>query len=293
MLALWATWAVYQAVPSSFVPDEDEGYFITIVQAPAGASLEYTAGIMRQAEAVISQQPEVAGVFSVAGFSFTGAAPNQGLMFTPLRPYAERTTPERSLASVLNRIRPQLLGGIPGALVIPLAPPAVQGLSAFGGFEFQVLDGSGGEIARLAEVTGAVIGQGNQSGRVAGLFSSFTANDPQLVVSIDRDRARSLGLPIGEVTNALQVLLGSQYVNDFDFNNRAYRVYVQADQPYRAEPANLERYYARTNGGEMVSLDSVVTLSETTAPAVISHFNLFRSAAITGASIPGVSSGRR
>ena len=128
-----------------------------------------------------------------------------------------------------------------------------------------------------------MIGKRQRSrGSVAGLFSSFTANDPQLVVDIDRDRARSLGLPIGEVTDALQVLLGSQYVNDFDFNNRAYRVYVQADQAFRAQPANLQQFYARATDGEMVPLDTVVRLSETTAPAVISHFNLLRSAEITG-----------
>ena len=291
-LSLYATWYVYQAVPSAFVPQEDEGYFITIVQAPAGASLEYTTNIMKQAEEVIAKQPEVLGVFSVAGFSFTGAVPNQGLMFVPLKPYADRTAPGQSLAAVLDRVRPMLLGGIAGALVIPIAPPAIQGLSAFGGFQFEVLDASGGPIGDLASTTYAIMGRGNQSGQVAGLFSSFTANDPQLVVDIDRDRARSLGLPIGEVTNALQVLLGSQYVNDFDFNNRAYRVYVQADQQYRAEPSNLKRYYARASSGDMVPLDSVVRISETTAPAVISHFNLFRSAEITGAALPGVSSGQ-
>ena len=290
-LGLLATWLVFRAVPSAFVPAEDEGYFMTIVQAPAGASLDYTAGIMQQAEAVISQQPEVAGVFSVAGFSFTGAAPNQGMMFAPLRPFGERTDPDASLTAVLDRIRPQLLGGIPGALVIPIAPPAIQGLSAFGGFQFEVLDGSGGDIADLANTTYQIMGRGNQSGRVAGLFSSFTVDDPQLVVEIDRDRARSLGLPIGEVTGALQVLLGSQYVNDFDFNNRAYRVYVQADEQFRAEPSDLNRYYARAANGQMVPLDTVVRLRETTAPAVISHFNLFRSAEITGTALPGVSSG--
>ena len=291
-VALVATWTVYRAVPSSFVPDEDEGYFMVIVQAPAGASLDYTAGIMAQAEAIILAQPEVAGVFSVAGFSFTGPAPNQGMMFAPLKPFAERTDSGMSLATVLTRVRPALLGGIPGALVIPIAPPAIQGLSQFGGFQFQVLDGSGGDIRNLANATSQIVSRGNQSGQVGGLFSSFTANDPQLVVDINRDRARSLGLPIGEVTDTLQVLLGSQYVNDFDFNNRAYRVYVQADREYRTEPANLERYYARTSNGDMVALDTLIQMREETAPAVIRHFNLFRSTEITGAPVPGVSSGQ-
>ena len=124
------------------------------------------------------------------------------------------------------------------------------------------------------------------------LFSSFTANDPQLVVQIDRDRARSLGLPIREITDALSVFLGSQYVNDFDFNNRAYRVYVQADQRFRAAPSNLRQYYARAQNGQMVPLDTVVRLSESTAPSVISHFNMYRSTQLQGSPKPGVSSGQ-
>jgi hydrophobic/amphiphilic exporter-1 (mainly G- bacteria), HAE1 family len=123
------------------------------------------------------------------------------------------------------------------------------------------------------------------------LFTSFRADDPQLLVNIDRDRARSLGLPLHEVTDALQVFLGSQYVNDFDFQNRAYRVYVQADQRFRADPSDLGQLYARAQSGDMIPLDTVVQLKETTAPQVITHFNLFRSAEINGAGMPGVSSG--
>jgi HAE1 family hydrophobic/amphiphilic exporter-1 len=288
---LWGTWQVYSLVPTSFVPDEDEGYFITIVQAPAGASLEYTSDIMRSAENLLLKQPDIAAVFSVAGFSFSGSAPNQGLMFTRLKSFEERRDPSQSLSAVLNGLRGQLMG-IPGALVIPVAPPSIQGLSAFGGFQFQVLDQTGGDISELAAATQAVSAAGNASGKVAGLYSSFTANDPQLVVSIDRDRARSLGVPVREVTDALQVLLGSQYVNDFDFNNRAYRVYVQADQQFRGQPSDLKEYYARASNGRMVPLDTLVRVRETTAPQVISHFNLFRSTEITGAPVPGVSSGQ-
>ncbi len=291
VVALGATGLIYRTVPGAFVPAEDEGYFITIVQAPSGASIEYTTNIMKQAEAIYTKQPEIVGVFSVAGFSFAGSASNGGLMFCRLAPFEDRQGKEHSLDAVLNRLRGQTFG-IPGALVIPVAPPAIQGISAFGGFQFEVLDLTGGEITNLASVTQQVAGVGNRSGRVAGLFSSFTANDPQLVVQIDRDRARSLGLPIREVTDALSVLLGSQYVNDFDFNNRAYRVYVQGDQKFRAVPADLNQYYARASNGGMVPLSSVVRLSETTAPAVINHFNLFRSTEITGAAAPGVSSGQ-
>jgi hydrophobic/amphiphilic exporter-1 (mainly G- bacteria), HAE1 family len=225
------------------------------------------------------------------GFSFSGAAPNQGLMFVSLKPFDERTAAEQRLQAVLNRLRGPLFG-VQGAMVIPFAPPPIDGMGAFGGFTFQVLDQSGGDIGRLGSAVGSVIGEAAQSQRVAGLFSSFTANDPQLLVDIDRERARSLGLPVSEITSAMQIYLGSAYVNDFDFNNRAYRVYVQADKAFRSDPRDLGQYYARTSGGEMVPLASVVRVRETTAPQVISHFNLFRSAEINGGAAPGFSSGQ-
>jgi hydrophobic/amphiphilic exporter-1 (mainly G- bacteria), HAE1 family len=290
VLGLWATWAVFRAVPSAFVPDEDEGYVMALIQAPAGASLEYTTNIAKQAEAVLFAQPEVRGVFSVVGFSFAGSASNSGMIFAALKDWSERTEPDQHLQAVLNRIRGPLFG-IAGGLVVPFAPPGIQGLSLFGGFSLEVQDKSGGDINNLATATNALIARGNQSGRVAGLFTTFRADDPQLVVDIDRDRARSLDLPMREVTDALQVFLGSQYVNDFDFNNRAYRVYVQADQSFRADPSDLGQLYARSQSGQMVPLDTVVRLKETTAPQVISHFNLFRSATVTGVAVPGVSSG--
>jgi HAE1 family hydrophobic/amphiphilic exporter-1 len=290
-VGLWGTWAVFQAVPSAFVPQEDEGYFMTIIQAPPGASLEYTTQIAEQAEKIIFADPDVNGVFSVLGFSFSGAAPNNGMMFVRLRDWAERTHDDQSLDAVLARLSGQLFG-IPGAMAVAFAPPAIQGLSIFGGFQFEVLDQTGGDdIGALSSATQALIGQGNQSGRVGGLFTSFRADDPQIVVDINRDRARSLGLPLREVTDALQVFLGSQYVNDFDFNNRAYRVYAQADQRFRADAADLRQLYARSQTGQMVPLDTVVQLRETTAPQVISHFNMLRSAEITGNPAPGVSSG--
>nr|MBA3888059.1 efflux RND transporter permease subunit [Acidobacteriota bacterium] len=291
VVGLGLTYMAYRWVPQAFVPEEDQGWFITIVQAPPGSSLEYTSNVAREAEKVLLATPEIRSVFSVMGFSFSGAAPNQGLIFVSLKPFDERRGDEHRLQSVLNRIRGPLFG-VQGAMVIPFAPPSIAGLGAFGGFTFQVLDQSGGDISRLGEAVGSVIGDASQSQRVAGLFSSFTANDPQLLVDIDRDRARSLGLPIGEITSAMQIYLGSSYVNDFDFNNRAYRVYVQADKAFRSAPQDLGQYYARTSAGEMVPLASVVRVRETTAPQVISHFNLFRSAEINGGAAPGFSSGQ-
>jgi HAE1 family hydrophobic/amphiphilic exporter-1 len=288
---LGATYLVYTRVPQAFVPEEDTGYFLALVQAPAGASLEHTTKVLKQAEDLMKSLPEVESVFSIGGFSFTGSAPNQGLIFTLLKPFDERQRAEQRIQELLPKIRGMLFG-ISDGLVIAFAPPSIQGLGNFGGFTLEVLDQSGrGNIQELGTGTQALIAAAQQSRIVTGMFSGFTANDPQLSVDIDREKARSLGLPIGEITSAMQIYLGSSYVNDFDFNNRAYRVYVQADKAFRSEPRDLGQYYARTDRGHMVPLASVVRVRETTAPQVINHFNLFRSAQVNGAAAPGFSSG--
>jgi HAE1 family hydrophobic/amphiphilic exporter-1 len=289
-VALGATYLVYRSVPQSFVPEEDQGYFIVQIQAPAGASLEYTGGVSRQAEQIILKDPDVMALFSVMGFSFSGASSNTGLMFVRLKPFDARKGDSHSLQAILGRISGPLFS-LPGAIVVAFAPPSIPGLSRFGGFEFQVLDQTATDIGNLAQATQALVGAGNRSPQLRGLFSPFTANDPQLQVTIDRQRALALGLPLDEVTNALQVFLGSQYVNDFEFNNRAYRVYVQADEEFRSSPQALKELYARTRTGTMVPLEQVVSMKETTSPTVINHFNLFRSATINGSAAPGVSSG--
>jgi HAE1 family hydrophobic/amphiphilic exporter-1 len=289
---LGLTYYVYNRVPTAFIPEEDAGYFVSIVQAPPGASLEYTTDVVREAEKILLATPEVESVFSLLGFSFSGAAPNQGIVFTLLKPFDERERPEERIQALLPRLRGPL-AGIQGGLVVPFAPPGIN-IGNVGGFSMEVLDqgGGAGNVEALGNAVFALVGASQSSTRVAGVFSQFTANDPQLAVDIDREKARSLGLPISEITNAMQIYLGSAYVNDFDFNNRAYRVYVQADKAYRSDPAHLGQYYARTTRGDMVPLASVVRVRETTAPQVITHFNLFRSAQVTGTAAPGVSSGQ-
>jgi HAE1 family hydrophobic/amphiphilic exporter-1 len=287
---LGVTYLVYSRVPQSFVPDEDQGYFLTQVQAPAGASLEYTGNIARQAEQILLSDPDVLAVFSVMGFSFSGAAPNQGIIFSRLKSFDDRKGPAHSAQAALGRIMPKLMS-IPGAIVVSFSPPSIPGLSRFGGFEFQVLDQSGTDISTLARGAYGVMGAAAKSQLVRGVFTPFTVNDPQLVVNIDRQRALAAGLSLGEVTSAMQTYLGSSYVNDFQFNNRAYRVYVQADAPFRSTPQDLKQIYVRARTGQMVPLQSVVAVHETTAPQVIGHFNLFRSATLNGSAAPGVSSG--
>lgn len=289
--ALGFTYWVYQRVPQAFLPDEDQGYFIAQIQAPEGASLEYTSGVARQAEAVLAKEKDIASAFTIGGFSFSGASPNRGILFIRLKPFKDRPNDDQSVQAVVGRLR-SALGGISGAIVVPFLPPPIRGLGAFGGFQFEVLDQTGGPIGNLAAATTNLVRTGNQQPQLRGLFSAFTAGDPQLYVEIDRERVKSLGMPLGEVTDALQIYLGSQYVNDFDFNNRAYRVYVQADQRFRNDPKALEQFYARAPGGWMVPLSNLVRVEETTAPQVISHFNLFRSAEINGSAAPGFSSGQ-
>lgn len=208
LAGLGATAAAWRALPSAFLPEEDEEYFVTVLQAPAGASLDYTTEIAKHAERIILAQPEIAGVFFVAGFSFGGSAPNNGLMFSRLKPLEERRGDDRSLQAVLGRVRTALFG-IPGAVVIPFAPPPIPGFSAFGGFQFEVLQRGGGDLGELEALTQNLISAALETGRVTGLFSCFRASDPQLLVKIDRTRARNLGVPIRQVTDALQVFLGS------------------------------------------------------------------------------------
>jgi HAE1 family hydrophobic/amphiphilic exporter-1 len=288
---LAATYWVYKTVPTGFLPDEDQNFVIVQVQAPDGASLEYTGKVAQQAEAIVRSQPEVRETFSVTGFSFAGAAPNRGIMFINLKPIATREGDEHSAMALVARLR-QKFAGITGALVIPFQPPPIFGLGALGGFQFELLDQSGGPIERLGAVTQQLSAAGNQSPALRGLFSSFTAADPQLVVDINREKLKSLGMDLSEVSDALQIFLGSQYVNDFDFNNRSYRVYVQADREFRSNPGALREFYVRTPTGEMVPLANLVTVHESTAPQVISHFNLFRSTEINGTPAPGYSSGQ-
>jgi len=290
LLSLGGAYWLYQKVPRSFIPEDDEGYLIVIVQAPQGASLEYTLGAMRKVEAAAANIPEVEGVFSIGGFSFSGSAPNRAIVFIPLKPFREREGTEHTAASVLSRLRGPLMG-IPEALVIPFNPPAIQGLGQFGGFQFVLEDQGRNTLQSLADTANRLVGESRTNPDLAGLFSSFTANDPQYLVHIDREKAKSLQVPLNQITDALQVYMGSVYVNDFDFNNRAYRVYVQADQQFRSKAKDIAQYYLRSDTGKMIPLDNLVKIEQTANPQVISHYNLFRAAEVDGSAAPGRSSG--
>jgi len=288
---LGLTYFVFTRVPTGFVPDEDQGYFIIVIQAPSGASLDYTKAIGKQVAAMLANEPELEGTFSIAGFSFSGAAANQGLIFVPLKPYSQRKGEAHSASAILNRVRPRMFG-ISGAIVFATLPPPIQGLGQFGGFQFVVQDQAAHKLEELAATTQGLMQQAAQRKDLVRLFTSFTANDPQYLVTIDREKAKSLHVPLSQITDTLGVYMGSSYVNDFDFNNRSYRVYVQADKQFRAEAQDMKQYYVRSDSGAMVPLDNLISVTQTTTPQVISHYNLFRSAEIDGSPAPGYSSGQ-
>ncbi|MGB9146876.1 MAG: multidrug efflux RND transporter permease subunit [Acidobacteriaceae bacterium] len=289
LLGLTAAWWEYTHVPTAFVPTEDQGYIMILIQAPQGASLAYTTHIGEEVSAVLARDKEVQQSFFIGGFSFSGSAANYGMMFANLAPWEQRRGKDQSAAAIVAGLRMKLFM-IPGALIVPLEPPAIQGIGAFGGFQFELQDRGGNSLQDLDRIAHTIVARGNQNKDLTGLFTSFTSNDPEVLVRIDRVKAKALGVPFSQISDALQVYMGSEYVNNFDFNNRSYRVYVQAEQQYRQNATDIRQFYVRSDTNQMIPLDNLVTIEETSGPQVISHYDLFRSAEIDGSAAPGVSS---
>jgi HAE1 family hydrophobic/amphiphilic exporter-1 len=288
---LAATGWMYVHVPTGFIPQEDQGYLMIIVQAPPGASLSDTTAISDRAQLVLAQNSNIAGAFAVSGFSLNGASPNAGMIFAALKPSDQRLGKGQSAAEIVASVGPQLFM-VPGGTVAMFQPPAVQGLGSFGGFQFVLQDQGKNTLADLDRISHTIIGASRQNPNLGltGLFTSFSASDPQLLVTIDRQKAKAMGVSLTQISTTLNVFMGSEYVNDFDYNNRTYRVYAQADQPFRMNARDLHGFYVRSDGGQMVPLDSLVSAKETAGPQVISHYNLFRSVEIDGSASPGKSS---
>jgi len=291
LIGLGLSYFVFQRVPKAFVPSEDQGWLIVAIQAPPGASMQYTRGIVEQVGNIMRNDPDIENIFGVAGQGIAGSAPNQGVVYAGLQDYSKRKGPEHSADAVVNRLRGPFFG-ITGAMVLPFLPPALNGVGSLGGFQFEVLDQGGHTLQELASTVQEMVRQGSARKELTGLFNSFTAGDPQFLITIDREKAKSLHVPLQQVTDTLGVYMGSAYVNDFDFNNRSYRVYLQADQQFRSEPKDMRQYYVRSDTGAMIPLDNLVTISQTASPQVINHYNLFRSAEIDGSAAPSFSSGQ-
>lgn len=293
--ALGTTVFMYNHVPTAFIPQEDQSYFLIIVQTPPGASLSYTSEFADRVSAVARKNDGVFGTFSVMGFSLAGgSSPNAGLIFAPLKPIDDRKKmgPQFSANNIVAQVGPKLFG-VPGGIAFAAEPPAIQGIGTVGGFQFILQDAGRNTFGDIDRVAHAIVGQSRAPGSgLTGMNTTFTSNDPQILVTIDREKAKTMGVPFNQITAAMGTFMGSSYVNDFDFNNRSYRVYVQADQQFRKTTQDLREYYVRSNSGQMIPLDNLATLQETAGPQVINHYNLFRSAEIDGSPAPGRSSGQ-
>ncbi len=292
---LGATVWIYGHVPSGFIPQEDQGYLMVIIQAPPGSSLAYTTSLASRAEAIIAKDPDIGGAFELLGFSFNGAAANTGMMFLNTLPASQPGASGHSAAQIVAQLQPMLgalMAATNGGLVEVLQPPAVQGTNSFGGFQFELEDRGGASLTDLDRVAHQIVSASHSVKQLSDLLTTFSANDPEVLVTIDRDKAEAMGVPLSQISATLSVFMGSEYVNDFNYNNRVYRVYVQADQPFRMSASDLHSYYVRSNSGQMIPLDSLVTAANSSAPPVITHYDLFRSVEIDGSYAPGYSSGQ-
>lgn len=290
---LYATVYLYQHTPTAFLPTEDQNYLICIVQTPPGASLTYTSDVAQKAVDIIRKDDDVYGTFAVMGFSLSGgSSSNYGLIFVPLKSVdlRKKKGAGHSASDIYQYLAPKLFG-VPGGIVAIFEPPAIQGLGNFGGFSFELQDLGRNTLQDLDRVAHQIIGASRQEGKLVGLYTSYTASDPQLLITIDRVKAKALSVPISQINSALNVYMGSAYINDFNYNNRSYRVYVQARQSARMTPGDLRKFYVRSDTGQMVTLDNLVTIAQQSGPQVISHYNLFRSAEIDGSAAPGYSTG--
>jgi HAE1 family hydrophobic/amphiphilic exporter-1 len=290
---LGATVWTYHHVPTGFIPQEDQGYLMVVVQAPPGSSLAYTTQLSDRAEAIIDRNPDIEGAFSVMGFNFSGGASNAGLMFVGTKPFAERRGKGHSAADIVADLSPKLsslMFAPNGGYVGIFEPPAVSGVGSYGGFQFMLQDQGSNTLSDLDRVAHQIVGASHQRKDLANLLTTFSANDPQVLVTIDREKAKAMNIPLSQVTTTLGVFMGSEYINDFDYNNRTYRVYVQADQPFRMLGSDLHSYYVRSDSGDMAPLDNLARITESSGPPVITRYNLFRAVEIDGSPAPGYSS---
>ena len=284
---------LFRAVPTGFLPDEDQGYFITSFQLPDGASLERTDQVAREVERILMDTPGVIGMNLFGGFdALTGTfPPNFGSVFVTLAPWDERTEKGQSIDAIYASVRPRL-AAIPGARAFALNPSPIRGLSRVGGFEFQVQDRSGGPIGELAAVTQRIVDEGERSPELQNLFTSFRPTVPQIEVDLDRAKAKTLGVRVDEVFETLQAFMGGLYINDFDRFGRLFRVYAQAEGDLRSKPEDVHRLWVRSERGEMVPLSTLLSLGRISGPRDIPHYNVYRAAKIQGQAAPGYSSGQ-
>jgi multidrug efflux pump len=293
LVLIGATVFLFRAVPPGFVPGQDKQYLVGFAQLPDGATLDRTEDVIRRMSEIALKQPGVESAVAFPGLSIAGFtnSSNAGIVFATLKPFAERKTPNLSGGAIAMALNQQYRQ-IEDAFIAMFPPPPVQGLGTIGGFKFQIEDRTGQGYQALDQATKAFLGKAYQTPELAGLFSSYQVNVPQLYADIDRVKARQLGVAVTDVFETMQIYLGSLYVNDFNKFGRVYSVRVQADAEYRARPDDVGQLKVRSATGEMVPLSALLKVQSSAGPERAMRYNGFLSADINGGAAPGYSSGQ-
>jgi multidrug efflux pump subunit AcrB len=283
----------FSRVPSGFVPPQDKGYLLANIQLPDSASLERTVGVTAAVEKIALQTPGVAHTVAIPGTSFVlnANSSNYGSMFIILKPFDQRRDAAQTGDAIAGRIRARLRREVPDARVLVFGGPAVRGLGNAGGFKLMVEATGDVNLDALQARADNLVAQGNQQPGLVGLFNGFRARTPQLYVDVDRTKVRTMGVALTDVFEALQAYLGSYYVNDFNRFGRTWQVNIQADAPFRASAETVKQLKVRNADGDMVPLGAVARVRDSAGPVQITRYNMFPAAAITGAALPGVSTG--
>ena len=290
---LGATALLFNRVPDGFVPTQDKQYLIGFAQLPDGATLDRTEEVMRKMGDIMMQQPGVEHAVGFPGLSINGFtnSSNAGIVFATLKPFEQRKSPALSGGAIAGSLN-QKFASIQDAFIVIFPPPPVQGLGTTGGFKLYLEDRGSLGYEALDQATKAFVMKAYQTPELAGIFSTYQVNVPQLYADVDRTRARQLGVPITEVFDTMQIYLGSLYVNDFNRFGRTYSVRVQADAPYRARAEDVGLLKVRSNSGEMVPLSALLNVKPSFGPERAIRYNGFLGADISGRNAPGFSSGQ-
>jgi multidrug efflux pump len=283
----------FSRVPSGFVPTQDKQYLVALAQLPNGATLDRTEDVIRKMSAVALKHEGVQSAVEFPGLSINGFtnSPNSGIVFVTLKPFEERKSARLSANSIAASLN-QEFGAIQEAFIAIFPPPPVQGLGTVAGFKLYLEDRAGAGLDSLYQETKSAIGKANQTPALAGVFSSFDVNVPQINSHVDREKAKTYGIALDDISDTMQVYLGSLYVNDFNRFGRTYQVNVQAEAPYRLHPEDIVRLKTRNASGDMIPLGSVVKVQPSFGPDRVMHYNGFPAAEINGAPAPGYSSGQ-
>ncbi len=290
---LFATYYMFQLVPTGFVPSEDQGYFMVMIQTPEGASLDRTEKVCDQVEKILENMAGIDSIVMIGGYNLLNAANDtaSAAAFVMLDPWDHRKTPQLSLNGIMGTFMGEVQG-INEAVIIPFPPPPIQGLSTTGGFEFELQDLTGGSLVELRAMAQKFMAAARENPVLTPLSTTFEVNYPQFYIDLDRTKAKSLKVPISDVFNTLQTFLGSMYVNDFNKFGRVYRVFLQAEKDYRAKREDISKLYVRATDGSMVPLSAIVKVKQVRGVQNVKHYNLFRTVSIYGGNNPGYSSGQ-